>query len=387
MVSNTDTTRKRKGCGSIQKKANGSYLGRLRISGYDPFYYTGTSEKEVQKKLNEFRLLTLRKEIVPQKQTVNSYIERWLTTVKMPSLKPSSYDRLERTYLKQIKNTSVGRSQLGTLTSLEIQALINSYTTTLSYSTLKKVYDLLNNCYRYAVATRNIGYNPVDGVQLPKQENMSIQTKEIAILPDVDVELLEAAQSMCYKTGRLRYWYAPAYALILNTGLRSGEALALTWDNVNFHTKTLTIRQNASRVKKRDTANASGSKQIITTTKSRSGTRQIPLNNNALIALERLQELQESNRIKTNYVICTSTGKMVVQNSFYSIFQRTQKSLGIKPVTVHALRHTFATRLIKAKVDIKVVSKLLGHSSVKITYDTYVHTDLDRAFSAVQTLE
>ena len=91
----------------------------------------------------------------------------------MPSLKPSSYDRLKQTYLKQIKNTSVGRSQLGTLTSLGIQALINSYTTTLSYSTLKKVYDLLNNCYRYAVATRNIGYNPVDGVQLPKQENMS----------------------------------------------------------------------------------------------------------------------------------------------------------------------------------------------------------------------
>ena len=50
--------------------------------------------------------------------------------------------------------------------------------------------------------------------------------------------------------------------------------------------------------------------------KSRSGTRQIPLNNNALIALERLQQLQENNRIKTNYVICTSTGKMVVQNSY-----------------------------------------------------------------------
>ena len=148
----------------------------------------------------------------------------------------------ETNLLKANKNTSVGRSQLGTLTSLGIQALINSYTTTLSYSTLKKVYDLLNNCYRYAVATRNIGYNPVDGVQLPKQENMSIQTKEIAILPDVDVELLEAAQSMCYKTGRLRYWYAPAYALILNTGLRSGEATCPDMDNVNFHTKTLTIR-------------------------------------------------------------------------------------------------------------------------------------------------
>lgn len=55
-----------------------------------------------------------------------------------------------------------------------------------------------------------------------------------------------------------------------------------------------------------------------------------------------------------------------------------QKSLGIAPIPIHALRHTFASNLINAGVDIKVVSQLLGHSSVKITYDTYVHTDLSR---------
>ena len=64
-----------------------------------------------------------------------------------------------------------------------------------------------------------------------------------------------------------------------------------------------------------------------------------------------------------------------------------QRSLGMQPVTVHALRHTFASNLIKANVDIKVVSQLMGHSSVKITYDTYVHTDLRRAASAVMALE
>ena len=150
----TTTSRKRKGRGNIQKKANGNYLGRLRIAGYDTFYVTGTSEKEVQKELDQFYLKTLKKEIIPQKQTVNSYIEQWLTSVKMPSLKAASYDRLERTYQKQIKNTPVGRSQLGTLTSMEIQTLINSYTTTLSYSSLKKVYDLLNNCFRYGSLNR-----------------------------------------------------------------------------------------------------------------------------------------------------------------------------------------------------------------------------------------
>ena len=383
----TTTSRKRKGRGNIQKKANGNYLGRLRIAGYDTFYVTGTSEKEVQKELDQFYLKTLKKEIIPQKQTVNSYIEQWLTSVKMPSLKAASYDRLERTYQKQIKNTPVGRSQLGTLTSMEIQTLINSYTTTLSYSSLKKVYDLLNNCFRYAVAVRDTGYNPVDGVRLPKQENLKIRTKEIEILSEADIDRLEKAQNALYKNGQPKYWYASAYVLIANTGIRSGEALALTWDNVNLRTKTLTICQNASRIKKRDSENATGSKQIITSTKSRSGTRQVPLNSKALAALARLKELQEHRHIQSQFVIYTSTGKMVVQNSFYRIFQNMQKSLGIKPVTIHALRHTFATQLIKANVDIKVISQLLGHSSVKITYDTYVHTDLDRAFSAVQSLE
>ena len=50
----TKSPRRPKGMGSIQKKSNGSYLGKLRITGYDTFYYTGKTEKEVQKKLNEF---------------------------------------------------------------------------------------------------------------------------------------------------------------------------------------------------------------------------------------------------------------------------------------------------------------------------------------------
>lgn len=68
-------------------------------------------------------------------------------------------------------------------------------------------------------------------------------------------------------------------------------------------------------------------------------------------------------------------------------FRRLLKSSKITHFRFHDLRHTFASNLIKANVDIKVVSQLLGHASVKITYDTYVHTDLSHAFSAVKTLE
>ena len=117
------TSRKKKGTGSIEKKPNGTYLGKIRITGYDTFYYTGTSQKEVQKKLNEFYALTQHKEVLPRRQTVNAYIENWLKIVKRPSMKPSSYDRLENTYKNQIRDTYVGRSQLGTLSTVEIQRL------------------------------------------------------------------------------------------------------------------------------------------------------------------------------------------------------------------------------------------------------------------------
>ncbi len=187
--------------------------------------------------------------------------------------------------------------------------------------------------------------------------------------------------------GTVRYRYAAAYVLIANTGLRSGEALALTWDNIDFSNQIITISQNASRIKNRDSQTSAGSRQIITSTKTKSGVRRIPLNDKALSALYQLKEQQEHNHIQTNFVIATSNGNMVIQNSFYRIFQNMQKSLGIMPVTIHALRHTFASNLIKAGVDIKIVSQLLGHSSIKITYDTYVHTDLSSAFLAVRKLK
>lgn len=384
---NSNTKRKKKGTGTIVKKPNGTYLGKIRIAGYDTFYYSGKSEREVQKKLNEFKAMTDREEIIPRKQTVNTYIRNWLNTVKKPSIKAASYDRLERTFEKQIEPTRVGRSQLGTLSAMEIQQLLNSYTQTLSYSTIKKVYGLLNNCFRYAVAVRDISYNPVDGVVLPKEENIVIPTKEIQIMSETDMQTLEASMKLRYSNGTVRYRYAAAYVLIANTGLRSGEALALTWDNIDFSNQIITISQNASRIKNRDSQTSGGSRQIITSTKTKSGVRRIPLNDKALSALYQLKEQQEHSHIQTNFVIATSNGNMVVQNSFYQIFQNMQKSLGMMPVTIHALRHTFASNLIKAGVDIKIVSQLLGHSSVKITYDTYVHTDLSSAFSAVRKLK
>ncbi len=79
-------------------------------------------KKMFKRTLMNFMKKTQRHEIIARKETVNTYIERWLENVKRHTMKPASYDRLERTYNRQIKHSPVGRSQLGSLTSMEIQA-------------------------------------------------------------------------------------------------------------------------------------------------------------------------------------------------------------------------------------------------------------------------
>lgn len=91
--------------------------------------------------------------------------------------------------------------------------------------------------------------------------------------------------------------------------------------------------------------------------------------------------------MQTDYVIATSTGQIVQNGAFQNMLNNMLKPLGISHVGIHALRHIFATSLIHTGVDIKVVSELLGHSSINITYNTYIHTTLDDKVSAVKAVE
>lgn len=220
-----ETTKKRrkKGAGSIMRKANGTYLGRITILGYEPFSCTGATKKEVERKLEEFKIRTLKKEIIPQRIFVSSYIESWLENVKKPSLKASSFDRLERTYLTQIKDSRVGRCQLGNITSMDVQGLINEKSRTLSYSSLKKIYELLNGCFEYAVICREMDFNPVRAVQMPKKENLNKKEKQMSVFSKEELVRIEDVAAITYQSGEVRYKHVWFFILLANTGLRAGD--------------------------------------------------------------------------------------------------------------------------------------------------------------------
>lgn len=378
--------RRKKGAGSIIQKENGTYLGRISIAGYEPFSCIGATRKEVEKKMEAFRISTLKGEVIPKKIFVNNYIESWLLDVKRPSLKPASYDRLERTYKNQIKDSLVGRCQLGNVRTTDIQKLINEKSKTLSYSSLKKVYELLNSCFNHAVAIRDMDFNPVMAVKMPKKENLKKQAKTIEVFSAMELEEIEQVATICYRTGRAKYKHVYLFILLANTGLRTGEALALTWKDVDIEKRLIYVKKNASMVIDRNGETGKKYKTIITTVKSKSGNRVIPCNEKAMEALDYLKKYQEEQNIYSDFVICNGHGGILNQKTLPHILEKILKAACVRYRNVHSFRHTFATNLIQAGVDVKVVSQLLGHHSVKITYDTYVHTKLDSAIEAVNLL-
>ena len=382
-----ETTKKRrkKGAGSIMRKANGTYLGRIAISGYEPFSCTGATKKEVERKLEEFKIRTLKKEVIPQKIFVNTYIEKWMETVKRPSLKAASFDRLARTYLTQIKDSRVGRCQLGNITSMDVQGLINEKSRTLSYSSLKKIYELLNGCFEYAVICREMDFNPVRAVQMPKKENLNKKEKQMGVFSKEELTRIENVAAITYQSGEVRYRHTWFFLLLANTGLRAGEAIALRWDNIDLDKGFIHVKQNASVVKCRD-GKENKYQVVITTVKTKTGNRIVPCNEKALQALRALQDYQKSHHIHSDYVDCNDKGELLSQQTLPKILKAILKAADVPYRSVHSFRHTFATNLIQAGVDVKVVSQLLGHSSVKITYDTYVHMGVDRAIEAVKRI-
>ena len=292
-------------------------------------------------------------------------------------MKPSSFDRLESTVNNHII-PQIGNLKIDKVTRDQIQSLINRLykEEQLSYSSVKKVYVALNSCYKHAEIADVVRKNPCLGIVLPSQKEGS---KEIFPLSMQEVEKLKEAlktDSCCYGN---------AYLLILNTGMRMGEALSLRWEDIDFENQTISVSKNHILTKRRDESGERiGGYELQTqnSTKTASGNRIIPMNRSAEDALRALQQNND-----TPYVIVNSRRHPVLPSNFERSFHSLQKNAGItEEYGVHSLRHTFASMLFAKGVDVKFVSQLLGHSSVKITYDTYVHLfekDINRVTSVL----
>ena len=382
------STRRHNGEGSICKVSEKKWIAKISL-GTSPDgktimkQFSGKTETIVKKKLKEFKKSPdFTEKHLPSQETVKSYFSMWLREYQFNKLKPSSYDRLESTVTNHIL-PHIGGMKIDKVTRNNIQTLINRLykIENLSYSSVKKVYVALNACFKHALADDVVLRNPCVGIVLPSP---SERTKQVVPLSMEELERLKAELSKTDENGEPIYRYGGAFMLILNTGLRMGEALSLCWNDIDLENHTITVAKNSVMTKRRD---SDGNKiggydlQMQNSTKTASSNRVVPINRSAEEALLALKSGND-----TPYVIVNNKGKPVLPSNFERSFHTVLKKAGIGGgYGIHALRHTFASMLFTKGVDVKIVSKILGHSSVKITYDIYVHL-FDKDVSMVTTV-
>lgn len=345
---------------------------------------TCKTEADAKRKLKEMKATSKSQLVDVEKLTVSDAVQKWLK-IKASKLKPRSYDRLEQTWNNQIKG-SIGHIQFSSLKSYDIEdMLLTLHEKNYSKSTIKKAYDLINDCCKYYHKKNEISNNPAAYVEVPSGKEKP--KGEIVFYTEEELEEICATATKTYSNGSPIYPQGWAIVLLANTGMRFCELSGLTWSNVDLKRKVLHVKNTRVIVKNRDESQMRKTKTIEqTTTKTENGKRDIPLNKKACTALEHLA--QTCNGAK--YVLSTRSGTPLGQKSFDTTFRRILRASGIdedKIYGVHALRHSFATNLIRSKVPTKIVSKLLGHSDITITLQTYVHALQDDYSDAVAVLD
>jgi integrase len=158
--------------------------------------------------------------------------------------------------------------------------------------------------------------------------------------------------------------------ICLFTGLRIGEICALRWGDISLTEQTLRVRLTMQRIQTSPGTDKK-TKILIAAPKSSCSVRTIPLPN------ELVQILSSYEREENAYVLTGVTEKFVEPRTMQNHFRRITNACGISNVNYHALRHTFATRCVELGFDIKSLSEILGHASVNITMNRYVHPSME----------
>lgn len=172
---------------------------------------------------------------------------------------------------------------------------------------------------------------------------------------------------------------AVGYAISLYTGIRIGELCALKWEDINMEERLIFINKTIQRVYYKEKEGVGKTKVIISCPKSLKSNREIPISNTLFLILEQIQADNAA------YVL-TGTEKYIEPRLYRKHYEKFLEENQLDYIKFHGLRHTFATRCIEKGADYKVVSELLGHSSINVTMNLYVHPQLHQKRQCVELL-
>ena len=304
-----------------------------------------------------------------QTLSLSTYIEEWLNTYKAYSVKQSTYDRLV-TSAKALQPYFIASMPIGEITSIHIQKYVNELAESgYGLSTIKKQMRIVTAPLKQASALHQIPANPAIGIKIPVRYSMRNSEKTAEAYSLEEQEKLFRVLNLNTRPGY------PAIALMIETGLRVGEVLALRWRDVQLSRKRLTVRSTVVRL-----ANKKQS-FVQDCAKSESSNRVVPLTPRAIDLLAPLYAERFN-----EWVFNNSDDERLSYEALRYQTRCACRDAGIQYRGEHVFRHTFATNCYHKGVNIKILSRLLGHADVNVTYNIYVHLygdGFDEMYSAL----
>lgn len=364
------------GEGSIYKRDNGTWIGTISFGWNEDGSlkrksFSGKTKGELLSKITEFKSTLINNTYLePKNVTVKQWLNDWLINYKSINLKPTTYDCYE-ILINKISN-SIGDILLQELRPETVQKLYNDISKTVKSSTVRKIHVVFKSALNQAVENELIIKNPANKPELPR-----MRKKEIKVFSFEEQKRFEHFAK--------DYRLYPMFLTSLDTGLRLGELIALTWDDIDFEKRQLKVNKNVVLAVDKTKKDTKRSLIVQDTTKTEnSDNRIIPLTKRIITVLKELKLKQQS---LSNIVFCNQNGGYMLPRNVERTFQKITNKANIDKCNVHTLRHSFATRLFENNVPPKTVSELLGHSSVSITLNIYTHVLPHKKVEAVQILD
>lgn len=316
--------------------------------------------------------------VLPQEDMTSSVtLGQWLTYWLEQMIQPSRTASTAHGYGMMIKNhisPALGQVPIRQLTTVQIQIYLNNKMKEgLSSNTVRKHYTLLHNALHHAVRQEMITRNPADNVIPP---SLSLPTHHY-----YDSDTMATLFRMLEGSSM-----EPVVKLAGYLGLRRGEICGLKWKNVDRGEKIITISETRTCVNGRP---------VDKSTKTRSSIRRLGYRGNKDLddMIERLwaQRLSEMAALGDEYadggyVLCHDGGQPYQADYLTNRLQRLMKQLDMPYVTLHGLRHSFASIANSRNVSIFGISKALGHSTTNTTSQIYTHLFDDTHLSVVQAV-
>lgn len=256
----------------------------------------------------------------------------------------------------------IGSRKLPDVTSADIQKIILSMQKEgYSYSTIRGVYITVNQLFKMAYKSDLIDRNPCDKVDHPKRKKGDIDNKDKKAFSKNELQYI----IQCLDNEPLK-WRA-LIRLLIDTGIRRGEALGLKWSAVDLKNKRIRIENNLCY---------SENKGLYETSPKSNKARTISISDEVAELLKEQKREQLSQTLISKYVFNQDASKRPVNpRSVGRYLERFGKKYDIEDCHAHKFRHTFATLAITNGADIASVSEILGHSEKSITLDMYTHAD------------